>query len=171
MSFFARLALLFVVVPIVELVILIQLGRAVGLGPTVALVILTGVGGAMLARAEGLRVLLRFQRELAEGRLPGQSLLDGVCILVGGAFLLTPGILTDVAGFVLLLPPTRRVVQRIVRRRLERRIADGTIRVVTARFGPGGFGFGAYGGRGEGGAPDAGDPLRRLDPRKGIDVD
>ena len=78
MSLLGRLALLFVIVPIVELILLIEIGQLVGLLPTVALVVFTGVTGAWLARAEGLRVFFRFQQELASGRLPGQSLLDGI---------------------------------------------------------------------------------------------
>ena len=169
MNILGRLALLFVVVPIVELVLLIQLGQVVGLWPTLALVVFTGVTGAALARAEGLRVFFSFQSELAKGRLPGQALLDGISVLVGGAFLLTPGILTDVAGFSLLLPVTRRWLQRRVRAGLERRIKEGTINVVT--MGPDGFGgMGSWGTPGFG-SPDAGqeDPAP-LDPSKGIDL-
>jgi UPF0716 protein FxsA len=143
MNLLSRLALLFVVVPILELMLLIELGQVVGLLPTLGLVVITGVTGAWLARAEGLRVFLRFQTELASGKLPGQALMDGISVLVGGAFLLTPGVLTDLAGFTLLFPPTRRWLQRRVRRRLERQIADGTVRVVTmGSFGGGGLGFG-----------------------------
>lgn len=141
MRILGRLALLFVVVPVIELALLIQIGQLVGLLPTVALVVFTGVTGAWLARAEGLRVFFRFQQELAAGRLPGQSLLDGIAVLVGGAFLLTPGVLTDVVGFSLLLPVSRHWIQRRVRKRLERGIADGTIRVMTTGS-MGGFGFG-----------------------------
>ena len=154
MNLLGRLALLFVVVPILELVLLIELGKVVGLLPTVGLVVLTGVTGAWLARAEGLRVFLQFQRELASGKLPGQALMDGISVLVGGAFLLTPGVLTDVVGFSLLLPPTRRWIQRRMRARLEREIADGTVRVVTmGSFGGGGFGFDATGGPSAAGGP------------------
>jgi len=164
MSILGRLALLFVIVPILELVLLIQVGRMVGLLPTLALVLLTGVTGAALARLEGMRVLLQFQRELASGRIPGQALLDGVSVLVGGAFLLTPGILTDLAGFVLLLPVSRRWVQRRVRHRLEKALAAGTIRVVT--MGPGGLGhWGRRGPAAEGNAP------ADLDPSKGIVIE
>ena len=174
MTLLGRLALLFVIVPIVELILLIQIGQVVGLLPTLALVLLTGVGGAMLARAEGLRVLFQFQRELASGRLPGQSLLDGISVLIGGAFLLTPGVLTDVAGLSLLFPVTRRWIQRKVKARLERRIADGTVRVMVG--GPGMGGFWGFGGTDDGtasesrpdGAPNA---EGRLDPRKGIVVE
>lgn len=155
MNILGRLALLFVVVPIIELILLIEIGQLVGLLPTVALVVFTGVTGAWLARAEGLRVFFQFQRELASGRLPGQALLDGISVLIGGAFLLTPGVLTDVVGFSLLLPFTRRWIQGRVRKRLERGVADGTIRVVTMGAGDG-FGFGGRWGQGaSGGAADA----------------
>jgi UPF0716 protein FxsA len=125
----SRLALLFIVVPIVELALLIQMGSWVGVWPTLGLVVFTGIAGAWLARAEGLRTLSAFQEEMGQGRLPGQSLLDGVSVLVGAAFLLTPGLLTDVAGFSLLLPPSRRWLQKQVRSWLQRRIDSGQIQV------------------------------------------
>jgi len=179
MTILGRLALLFVIVPLVELVLLIELGRLIGLLPTVALVVFTGVTGAFLARAEGVRVFFQFQRELASGRLPGQSMLDGISVLVGGAFLLTPGVLTDVLGFSLLLPFTRRWIQRRVRERLERQIREGSIRVVTmSSFGQGGDPFSAGVDRPgtweEGGDPPAGrriDPSRGMDPSKGIVIE
>lgn len=171
MTLLGRLFLLFVLVPVLELVLLIQLGRVIGLLPTVGLVLLTGAVGAWLARAEGVRVFFNFQRELASGRLPGQSLFDGICILVGGAFLLTPGVLTDFVGFALLLPPSRRWLQRVMRRRLERQIEQGSVRVVT--FGGAG-GFGASGGAagpgfGRGPRQDN-DEIADLDPRHGIEI-
>lgn len=132
----ARLALLFVVVPLLELALLIQIGQWVGLLPTVGLVVLTGVAGAALARAEGLRTLLSFRASLAEGRVPSRELWDGAAILVGGALLLTPGILTDLVGFGLLLPPTRRWLQKRMREGLERRIREGTLNVRVYRMGP-----------------------------------
>jgi len=146
MNLLGRLALLFVVVPILELLLLIEMGKWIGILPTIGLVMFTGVTGAWLARAEGLRVFLQFQREVATGKLPGQALMDGISVLVGGAFLLTPGVLTDVAGFSLLLPFTRRWIQRRVRKRLEAQIADGSVRVVSmGSFGVGGVGFGSSG--------------------------
>lgn len=141
----SRLILLFVAVPLLELALLLQVGQWIGLGPTVALVIATGFAGAALARQQGLRAFLAVQQELATGRLPGRSLLDGLSILVGGALLLTPGILTDVLGFSLILPVSRRALQGALRRRMERRIKEGDLRV--AVFGAGGFGgFGRAGG-------------------------
>lgn len=140
MGFFGLLALLFVVVPILELVILIQLGQAVGLGLTLLLVLATGIGGAMLARAEGLRTLLNLQKEVASGAMPDRALMDGAAVLVGGALLLTPGLLTDLVGFSLLVPFTRRIIGGFVRRRLSKMVAEGSIRVVTVGpagpFGP-----------------------------------
>jgi UPF0716 protein FxsA len=173
-----RLALLFVVIPLLELAVLIQVGQVVGLPATIFLVLATGVAGAALARREGLRTLTALQGELARGALPGQSLLDGLAILVGGAFLLTPGILTDVAGFLLLLPPTRRWVQRRVRKRIEKGLEEGTIRVMSA--GSGGFGGWNAGWTGRPGAAgsdgpwveseDDTDVREGLDPRMEIDV-
>lgn len=182
MTLLGRLFLLFVLVPIIELVLLIQLGQVVGVLPTVGLVLLTGAVGAWLARKEGVRVFLRFQQELASGRLPGQSLFDGISVLIGGALLLTPGVLTDLLGFGLLVPVSRGWIQRVLRRRLERRIQEGSIRVVTfGGSGAGGFGFHGFGGgsgfgpgRGTGQAPSRGevdpDAHRRLDPRHEIEV-
>lgn len=168
---FGRLALLFVVLPILELVILIRLGQLMGLWPTVALVLLTGFAGAALARLEGMRVLLQFQAEVAAGRLPTQAMLDGISVMVGGALLLTPGVLTDFAGLVLLFPPTRRALQRMVSRRLERGIAEGRVHVVSM-----GGGWGAPSGHPDFGAGSG--PGRRqerdprpLDPSKGIVIE
>lgn len=174
MNILGRLALLFVVVPLVELVLLIRIGQVVGLWPTLGLVVTTGFLGALLARAEGFRVLYRFRAALAAGKLPGQALLDGISVLIGGAFLLTPGILTDLTGFALLLPPSRRWLQKRVRRRLERGLKEGTIRVVQMRTGgfggmewSDGAGFGSDFGSGFG----DGEEEPRLDPSKGIVVE
>ncbi len=172
MNLFGRLFLLFVLVPILELALLIQMGRIVGLLPTVGLVLLTGAAGAWLARSEGVRVLFRFQTELAGGQLPGQALFDGLCVLVGGAFLLTPGILTDFVGFALLLPFSRRWIQRRMRRSLERQIELGTVRVVGFGGGQGfGPGFGGFGGTPSSHGRGEPDPFPGdLDPSKGIEV-
>jgi UPF0716 protein FxsA len=117
---FVRLLLQFTAVPLVELFLLVKMGTVVGVGPTIALVIFTGVLGAWLARQQGLGVLHRLRVELAEGRLPADALIDGLLILVAGAVLLTPGLLTDALGFVLLVPPSRAVVRRIVAARFAR---------------------------------------------------
>jgi UPF0716 protein FxsA len=138
MSFLGRLAFLFIGVPILELLLLIQLGRWMGAWPTVALVLVTGLAGAALVRAEGLRILLAIQGELLRGRLPGEALMDGLAVLVGGALLLTPGILTDLVGLAFLLPPSRRLLKAWIRRGLRRRVESGAIRVAFLSGFPGG---------------------------------
>ncbi len=145
MSILSRLALLFIAVPLLELFILIRLGGVIGLMPTLALCVLTGVAGAWLARREGLRALWSFQERLAGGGVPGRALMDGLCILIGGAVLLTPGLLTDVLGFALLLPPSRRWIQARMKRRIERQVAEGSIRVTTLGGHPGGGGMPGWG--------------------------
>ena len=122
---FMRLLLLFVLLPLAELAVLIQVGRAIGLGWTLAIVVATGFLGATLARRQGLRAWGAIQAELASGRVPGSALVDGLLILIGGIVLLTPGILTDLAGFALLLPPTRTALKRSLRRRFESAIERG----------------------------------------------
>jgi len=114
-----RLLLLLTVVPLVELALLLWLADATDLWFTFALVIATGALGAALARHEGLRCWRRVHDEMAAGRLPGDPLLDGLMILLAGALLVTPGVLTDLVGFGLLLPPFRRVVKRSAARRFQ----------------------------------------------------
>jgi UPF0716 protein FxsA len=143
-----RFGCLFVLVPLAELALLIWIGRWVGLVPTLGLVLTTGLLGAALARREGLRALTAVQSELAAGRLPGRSLMVGAAVLVGGAFLVTPGILTDIAGLLLLFPPSREIVFRWVRRRLERAVSDGTLRVARWGWVDRGGGSGEEGGGG-----------------------
>ena len=129
MSIFGRLALLFVVVPLLELALLIQMGQLIGFWPTIALVVFTGVTGAWLARMQGLRTMWRLRHDLANGRVPGQAIMDGMAVLAGGALLLTPGIITDLIGFGLLFPGTRHVIQKRIMARLERYLQEGAVRV------------------------------------------
>lgn len=112
----AKLALLFTVVTVVELAILIPVGQALGTLPTVALVLGTAVLGATLAKRQGLAIWRRIQKELASGELPGDSLLDGLAVVIAGAFLLTPGVLTDIAGIALLVPPVRVPLKALLKR-------------------------------------------------------
>jgi UPF0716 protein FxsA len=142
MSLLSRLALLFVGVPLLELFILIQVGQWVGLWPTIGLVVMTGFAGAALARLEGLRTVWSIRGELAKGRLPGNALFDGLAILVGGALLLTPGILTDILGFSFLLPPSRRFFLKKIRKNLEERLKSGAIQVTQISHFPGAGGAG-----------------------------
>ena len=116
------LVLLFVVVPILELYVLIQIGSAIGVLPTIALLILDSVLGAALMRMQGRAVWLRFNRTLAEGRMPGREVMDGALVIFGGALLLTPGFLSDILGLVLLLPPTRALVRKALVARFAGRL-------------------------------------------------
>lgn len=116
-----RLAALFVLVPLAELAILVWLGGRVGLVPTIGLVIFTGILGAALARQQGLATLARFRQKVEGGGIPGEELADGLLILVAAAVLLTPGLLTDLAGFALLMPGLRGPVRRRLRAWIERR--------------------------------------------------
>lgn len=122
---FIKLLALFVLLPLVELAVLIQVGRSIGLLWTLVIVMLTGVLGAALAKRQGLRAWLAIRSELQEGRVPGAALVDGLLILIGGIVLLTPGILTDLLGFSLLIPATRQALKRSLRRRFERAIERG----------------------------------------------
>jgi len=114
------LVLLFVVVPLAELYVIIQVGQAFGALNTIALLILISVAGAWLVKREGLNVWRRFQRQIETGSVPGKELADGVMILFAGALLMTPGFLSDIAGILLLLPPVRAVVRAGVLRRAAR---------------------------------------------------
>jgi len=113
---FFYLLILFIVVPMVELTLLIRIGRAISIGPTLALVVLTGLVGAAVARHQGIRTLGRIQAELAAGRIPTGQMVDGLLILLAGLLLILPGVLTDAAGFALLIPPVRRLIRRRHRR-------------------------------------------------------
>ena len=116
------LAILFIVVPLAELYVIIQVGQTIGVLVTLALLVLISVVGAWLAKREGLGVLRRIQRSIDAGRVPGTELVDGFLILLAGALMLTPGFLTDILAILLLLPPTRAVVRRQLRRAFARRI-------------------------------------------------
>jgi UPF0716 protein FxsA len=131
---FLRLLLLFTVVPLVELFLLVKLGTVIGIGPTVLIVITTGVLGAWLARWQGLGVLRRLTQDLNEGRLPADALIDGILILIAGAVLLTPGLITDALGFVLLIPQSRIFVRRLIRARFETRTESTEPDVIDAEW-------------------------------------
>ena len=114
------LGVLFLVVPLAELAVIVQVSGAVGLGNTIVLLILVSVVGAWLVKREGIGVMRRVQAQLERGVVPGREVLDGFLILLAGALLLTPGFLTDVVGILLLVPPTRAVVRAVLARRFGR---------------------------------------------------
>ena len=121
-----KLLLLFTVVPLLELYILLKVADTTSAGFTFALVLVTGLVGATLARWQGFSWRRRLQQDLTSGQLPADSLLDGLLIFIAGALLITPGILTDAAGFSLLIPPLRALAKRAIKRRFMRNFTPGT---------------------------------------------
>ena len=134
------LLILFIVVPIAELAIIISVGREIGIGPTVLLLLGSAVVGSMLARSQGRLAWRRFTESTRAGRPPAREVLDGALVLFGGALLLTPGFITDLVGILLLLPPTRAIARRVLVKRLAHRmvVSMTTPRPGAARPRPGG---------------------------------
>jgi UPF0716 protein FxsA len=131
------LVVIFILVPIAELYVIIKVGEAIGLVPTLVLLLADAVVGSMLLRHQGRAAWIRFNRALAEGRLPHKEVFDGVLVIMGGALLITPGFLTDILGLILLIPPTRALVRAVSARFVRRRLAlGGTWTFGTAGRGP-----------------------------------
>jgi UPF0716 protein FxsA len=126
----ALIVLLFIVVPIAEIYVIIQVGQAIGALWTILLLIADSIVGARLLSWQGRAAWRAFQAAIAEGRIPHREIMDGVMVVVGGTLLLTPGFITDVVGLLLLLPPTRAVIRRAVVRSISRR---GTVTRVVIR--------------------------------------
>ena len=122
---FLRLFLLFTLVPVVELYILVKLGTTFGVGLTLLIVIGTGILGATLSKREGLKVWFRIQEEMQNGRFPGNELLDGCLIFAAGALLLTPGLLTDILGFLMLIPRTRSIFKKWIKEKVRKMMDSG----------------------------------------------
>ena len=119
------LALLFLTVPLAELYLILKVGDTIGIGWTVALLVADSLLGSWLLRSQGRAVWRRFNEILAQGRVPHREVVDGVLVIFGGAFLITPGFLTDIVGLFLLLPPTRAIVRRMLVRRMGRGAVAG----------------------------------------------
>lgn len=163
---FPALAILFIVVPFVELYLLIQIGQEVGAVPTILGVILMGIVGAALAKTQGLAALQRIRDEMNEGRLPTAAILDGVLILVASILLITPGVLTDAAGVLLLLPPTRAVARVALVRWAQKHVRVTTTRGGAFQAGPFHAGPAAWSGP-RGGVIDVEAEVRDVPPRDG----
>ncbi len=119
--------LLLIIVPALEIGLLVLSGNAIGVWPTILLIILTGILGAWLAKKEGLNTIRTAQLQMQNGEVPGKLVLDGICILVGGAVLLTPGFITDAVGFFLLIPYTRAIIKALLERIFAKLIQNGSI--------------------------------------------
>lgn len=124
----ARYLLLFTLLPLFDLFLLIEVGKWIGTVPTIIIVGATGCFGVIMARLQGFYTIYRFKSELSRGALPAEEIFDGACILVGAAFLITPGLITDFLGFVLLIPQTRFYIKKAVRGKVNKMILDGSLR-------------------------------------------
>jgi len=124
-----RVALLFIGLPLLELYILIKIGSYLGAFLTIALIIFTGIVGLLLARLEGLRTLRQIRQNLSQGIVPAEEMVDSVLIFVGGLLFVIPGVITDIAALVLLIPFTRTIFKRWLRRRFDRAVERGNVRL------------------------------------------
>jgi UPF0716 protein FxsA len=145
------LIVLFIVVPIAELYVIIQVGEAIGIWPTLALLLADAILGSLLLKHQGLAAWRRFNKALSEGRFPGTEVVDGLLIVIGGTLLLAPGFITDIFGLLFLIPPTRAIVRAILKR-----FTIGRFTVVGMGI-PGGFGRGPGSGSGNGQQPPSRD--------------
>ncbi len=138
------------VVPLVELYVIIQVGQAVGAGWTILLLLADSVLGAVIVRSQGRLAWRRFVEAMSTGRMPAREVLDGALVIVGGAFLLTPGFVTDAVGFALLAPPTRALARQLIVRRFSVQLAAAVRRGPAFGAAPGPTGPWPPGGRGPG---------------------
>jgi UPF0716 protein FxsA len=131
-----RLALLFIGLPLLELYILIKIGSYLGAFLTISLIIFTALLGLLLARFEGLRTWHQIRQSLSQGIVPAEEMLDSVLIFVGGVLFVIPGVITDLAALVLLIPFTRTIFKRWLRRRFDRMVERGNVRLQYHRSAP-----------------------------------
>lgn len=124
-----RLFLCFTIIPMIELYILIQLGTAIGGLSTILIVIATGFFGAWLARLEGIQTMLKVRASMQQGIMPAEEMIDAMIILVAGIVLITPGLLTDLTGLLLLWPPTRSRFKTFLKRKIKELTARGDIHI------------------------------------------
>ncbi len=135
---FGILFLLFTVVPAFELFLLFKIGAQIGGFNTVAIVILTGIIGASLAKSQGLSILMKIQNEMAKGGIPGDAIIQGLMIFAGGLLLITPGFITDISGLILVLPGTRHLLIGAVKAAVIKSMQNGNFKMYTSSGG-GGF--------------------------------
>ncbi|MCD6138379.1 MAG: FxsA family protein [Deltaproteobacteria bacterium] len=128
---FVKLLLGFILIPFIELYLLIKIGQFVGAFNTILIVIFTGIAGAYLARLEGIRTLFKVRESLNSGKLPAEEMLDAMLIFVAGAVLLTPGFITDLAGILILIPRTRYLFKRWLRKKFDQWISQNRINITT----------------------------------------
>ena len=130
MKILARILALFLIMPVVELALLVQVDKLIGFWPTVGLILFTGLLGGYLAKREGLAVWSRLNQRMGSGNIPDKEIIDGVIILCAGALLITPGVLTDVIGFLGLIPVSRAVIRKIILKRVEKAMKRSTFETI-----------------------------------------
>ena len=130
-----RLSLLFILTPLIELAILVYLGLLIGPWYTILIVVATGIIGAYMAREQGMATLAKIRGSVERGVMPSRELFEGLLVLIGGLMLLTPGVITDIIGFLLLVPQTRRPISWWMRRWIRRRLERGDIFYSDISFG------------------------------------
>jgi UPF0716 protein FxsA len=165
----AVLVILFIVVPLLELYLIFQVSDAIGIVPTLLILIGDSILGSYLLKSQGRQVWRRFNEATAAGRIPHNEIIDGVLIIFGGAFLITPGFFTDIFGLLFLLPPTRAAFRRLVRRGIERgtfwgRVGGAAVRAGQTRRAARTPHDGAPGDYVEGTATEVETESRRLEP-------
>ncbi len=124
------IVLLLIIIPAAEIGLLLLSGKTIGIWTTITLIVLTGLLGAYLAKQQGLDTIRKAQHLLQSGQMPGDVLLDGVCIIIGGTLLLTPGFITDATGFLLLLPPTRKFFKALLSKVFHNWMNKGRIKII-----------------------------------------
>jgi len=125
--FFTKLLILFIIIPVTELYILIEVGKRIGSLTTIGIIIFTGILGAYLVKNQGFMILKKIQNDLNDGIMPGDSLIQGAIILAGGILLLTPGFVTDTVGFIFLIPVSRNVIKKYLLKWLKGKIEEGNV--------------------------------------------
>lgn len=123
----ARIILVLLIAPVVELALLIWLGGQIGFWPTIGIIVVTALVGSFLIKQQGLSTWSTFRRRLSRGEMPGEQIVDGLIILVMGALLVAPGILTDIIGFIGMIPITRAPIRRYIMRRFSKSVSEGTV--------------------------------------------
>ncbi len=124
-----RLMVIFIIVPLIELLIIIKIGNELGFWPALALVVIPGLLGAVMARSQGKAVFSRVKSEIAKGRLPGVQIIDGMLIFFGGVLLITPGVVTDLLGLTVLLPGVRKLYRDCLINSFWRLVAAKSLRL------------------------------------------
>jgi len=122
--------LLFILIPAAEITVLMLSGKTIGIWPTFMMIVLTGLIGSYLAKKQGLNILKKVREQLQMGIIPGEEIVDGLCILIGGIMLLSPGFITDVFGLILLIPLTRSLLKPVLIKVLQKWIQKNSITII-----------------------------------------